>query len=198
MKAAFGAILSGMLGVACLPGRGDSPSLPGNGWEASHYTALWTQSPFAVATPDAAPESADYALVGIAQIDGVSYASLTDKKSSEHFLLASDKPVHGLKLVSITSGKDAASSSATVEKDGKSMTLKLEQGPPPAAIPAPPQPQGVPPGAIPGSIVPPQPPGNRPPGAPNGPPPVSQRPRIIHVPPPPTVQPRMQPPPQSQ
>ena len=39
----------------------DASPLPGAGYEASRYEALWTKSPFSVSTPDAAPDSPDYA-----------------------------------------------------------------------------------------------------------------------------------------
>ena len=108
---------------------------PPTGFPGGRYTALWTKSPFAIATPDAAPESADYSLVGVAQFDGVSYASLIDKQANEHFVLASDKPVRNLKLISISKRPDGTL--ATVLHNGDTLTLKLENAAPSEAAATP-------------------------------------------------------------
>ena len=108
----------------------EDAALPGKGFAPSRYETLWSKSPFAVATADTtATTSSDYKLVGMARIDGVSYASLIDTLSpdQQHFLLSSDKPVRGLTLVSVTNGHDASGMVAVIEKDGQTMTLKLEQ-----------------------------------------------------------------------
>ncbi len=178
----------------------DEPTLPGTGWPASRYEALWTKSPFAVATPETGPDSPDYSLWGIAQIDGISYASVTNKQNSEHYLLATDKPDHGLTLVSIKRGADTSGTVAVVQKDGQLITLKLEQAPPPMAganassgmpLPnSPPQPGNPNPANLMAGG------GNnfgRPPGA--GPPPVSRRFPMVHAPPPIHPMPPQPPPP---
>lgn len=109
------------------PGADIAP-LPDDGFNSARYEKLWTQSPFAVASAETVvPDSPDYSLVGIAEFDGVSYASLIDKKSQEHFLLAGDEPDHGLALVSVTRGKDIGGTSAVVKKNGQLLTLKLEK-----------------------------------------------------------------------
>jgi hypothetical protein len=113
--------------------RAEPAALPGPGFPASHYETLWTKSPFAVATSEAAPESADYTLVGIAEFDGVPYASLVDKQSQEHFLLSGDKPIRGLTLLSITRGHDGSDTTAVVQRNGESLTLKLTSVASPAA-----------------------------------------------------------------
>jgi hypothetical protein len=117
-----------LLAVLAFPlaGRGDETVLPGQGFSAAHYESLWIRSPFAVASAETAPESSDYALVGIAQFDGISYASLVDKKSQEHFLLAGNKPANGLTLLSITPGHGGADTVAVVRKNGDSIRLKLQ------------------------------------------------------------------------
>jgi hypothetical protein len=145
-------------------------NLPGSGFPASRYTELWTKSPFAVATPDGAsgPSSPDYTLVGIASFDGVSYASIIDKQSNEHFLLSSAQPARGLTLVSVTPGKDAASASADIRKDGEMLTLKLESAPAPNVAAVMPN-QGMPTTVPPGMPIPP--------GTPLG----SQRPPSVYI-----------------
>ncbi len=190
-------LVIGVLGFSICMAWADDPAVPGEGFGASRYEALWTKSPFAVATAEAAPESSDYSLVGIAQFDGVSYASLIDKQNNqEHFLLSSDKPSKGITLVSVTRGHGPSDTLAVIQKAGQSITLKLEQpalAPAAAANGAP----GMPPnaaGLTPGVITPQIPmPGASAPGNPGQmSPPVRIRPRIISVPPPPGQQPQFQ------
>lgn len=183
--------------------RADDPAVPTASFPASRYEALWTKSPFAVATAETATNtSPDYMLVGIANVDGISYASLIERQNQEHFLISSDKPNRGLTLTSITHSHDGQDTFAAVQKDGQSITLKLEQPPAMAAAPGVP---GMPPAnQVPApNIMTPQitMPGASPGGA--FPYPGSARPfpRIhrpaIHLPPPPTgVQAPPPPPPQ--
>ena len=119
---------------------GDTATLPGSGFGGDRYATLWTKSPFAIATPEAAAESQDYQLVGLAQFDGVSYASLVDKQTQEHFVLASDKPVRNLTLVSIAHTADGGS--AVLQRNGEMLTLKQEGEP--AAAPGQPPPNAPP------------------------------------------------------
>jgi len=115
----------------------DTSALPGPGFSGDRYATLWTKSPFAIATPEAAAATQDYQLVGLAQFDGVSYASLVDKQSNEHFVLASDKPVRNLTLVSIAHGPSGAS--AIIQRNGETLTLQQEVAPPtPGGQPGPP------------------------------------------------------------
>lgn len=74
-------------------------------------------------------ESSDYSLVGIAQFNGISYASLIAKQNQEYFLLTTDKPARGLTLVSISQEYNASDVMAVVRKDGRLVTLKWEQPP---------------------------------------------------------------------
>ena len=100
--------------------------LPTGPFPASRYSALWETSPFAVATPVAA-ESAQYSLVGVAQVDGVSYLSVIDKQGAgDHFVVTSSSPSHGLSLVSLT--HETNSTYATLKKDGGIVKLPLEGG----------------------------------------------------------------------
>jgi hypothetical protein len=138
------------LALAAQPVRADDPAVPGTGFAASRYEALWTKSPFAVATSETAQESSDYFLVGIAKVDGVSYASVIEKQNQEHFLISSDKPTRGLTLTSITRSPDGSDTYAMVQKDGQSITLKLEQPPALTAVP------GAPPNASTPGIITPQ------------------------------------------
>ncbi len=167
--------------------RSDTVALPGDGFPASRYETLWTKSPFAIATPDAVQGSPDYKLVGIARNEGVSYASLIDNASGQHFLLSSDKPVNGLVLVSILGGKGSAGNQAVVQKNGQPITLVQDTsesapgpGVPMGSINAPPGAQPLPmPGAT-GFAG-----GNFPPGMP---PAVRRRLSAIRLPPNPAQQ----------
>jgi hypothetical protein len=105
----------------------DDAATPGQGFSGDRYANLWTKSPFAIATPDAPSTSADYQLVGMAQFDGVSYASLVDRQTQEHFVLASDKPVKNLTLISISHG--ASGALAVIQRNGETLTLKQEEAP---------------------------------------------------------------------
>lgn len=118
-----GIILSAVLVMA------DEPAIPGSGFAATRYEALWSKSPFSVASPDEGPESPDYSLVGIAQFDGISYATVINKQTQDHILVSSDKPVGGFTLISVTLGHDPSGTTAVLQKDGQSLTLKLEQAP---------------------------------------------------------------------
>ena len=115
--------------------RGDSSVLPGSGFPASRYESLWTKSPFAVATSeDAVDTSPDYTFVGFASnVGGISYASIIETKPpQEHFVISTDQPTRGLTLTSITRSHDGSDTYAVIQKDGQTITLKLEQ--PPAAL----------------------------------------------------------------
>jgi hypothetical protein len=167
---------------------GDDSALPGTGFPASRYESLWSKSPFAVASADGSgPGSPDYALVGIAEFDGISYASIIDKKSQnqEHILLSSEKDADGLKLVSVTRGQDAEGTTAVVLKNGETLTLKLD---PSAGSPAPGMtPVPAPVITMPGS-VPAQTPFQSG-GSTGQPPPVTYRPHMITLPSPPPTRP---------
>jgi hypothetical protein len=104
----------------------DEATVAHQGYPAARYQPLWTKSPFAVETPDQdTTESAEYSLVGVAELDGVAYASLIDKQNQNHLLLASDKPINGLTLNSITR-KPGGDTFATLTQNGQQLTLKLE------------------------------------------------------------------------
>jgi len=120
----FGVLLAGY----CKAGD----SLPGQGYSASRYETLWMKSPFSVATPDTTDQSAEYVLVGIANLDGIDYASLVNKQTNDRYLLASGKPQNGLSLVSITHGEDRDKTFAVIQNKGETITLKLSDTPPPA------------------------------------------------------------------
>ena len=118
-------------------------SVPAGGFTADRYQSLWESSPFAVATP-VAIESSDYALVGAAEFDGISYVSLIDRQSKDHFLITTNTPAHGLSLISLVHGNDPGSTYATFQKGSETLRLKLETGassapgaPPPSIMPQP-------------------------------------------------------------
>ena len=130
MKSLFLTLAAG-LALTPPPVGADDPVVPGAGFPASRYEALWTKSPFQVATAEAdeGPESPDYSLVGIVtNVNGISYASVIEKQKNEHFLISSDKPTRGMTLTSITIGHNGSDTYAQVQKDGQPITLKLEQG----------------------------------------------------------------------
>jgi hypothetical protein len=121
-------ILVAGLALIVQPVWAGEPVVPGAGFPASRYEALWTKSPFAVATSEATTESSpDYSVGGISNIAGISYASVIDAHNGEHFLISSDRPTRGLTLSSITIGRDGADTHVIVQKDGQLITLKLEQ-----------------------------------------------------------------------
>jgi hypothetical protein len=128
-------LLGGLSGHA----TADSDTLPGGAFDPSRYHALWENSPFAVASP-VAVESAEYALVGAAQFDGVSYASIVDKQSPDHFVVTSTTPSHGLTLVKLVRGQNADSTFVTLQKNGGVLKLKLET----TAVPGSPAPSAPP------------------------------------------------------
>ena len=136
MKVLLVAVFLGA-GLATL--SADEPgALPGPAFSGDRYTALWSKSPFAIATPDAPATSSEYEFVALAQLEGVTYVTLIDKQSpgQDHFVLSSDKPVRNLTLVSAT--RTAGGTSAVVEHNGERLTLQLEQAaaPPPVPLPA--------------------------------------------------------------
>lgn len=169
------------------------PSLPSGSFPPSRYEVLWTKSPFQVASPDEAPSSPDYELQGIFKIDGVSYASVFIKQSSEHFVISSEQPVKGLTLVSVTPKHDSTPAAANLLKDGEAISLKMDSGMAVGGAPSPSMPMpGMNPYANAG--VPPQ--MGRPPGmfqpspyaGANGQPVPRFNRRTIPIPPPPPGQ----------
>jgi len=125
--------------------------VPSAAFSPSRYEALWTKSPFSVATSeDAVQTSPDYMLVGIANVEGVFYASLIERDNQEHFLISSDKLTRGLTIKSITKSQDGQDVFASVVKDNQPLTLKLEQAP--AATGVQPGAAGMQPNASPGII----------------------------------------------
>jgi hypothetical protein len=122
---AKGMAMAAWLLLAGAPVRADADIVPGGPFDASRYQALSDKSPFAVATP-VAVESVEFALVGVAQFDGVSYASIINKQSSDHFVVTSATPTHGMSLVSLVRGQNADSTYATLQKGGEMLKLKLE------------------------------------------------------------------------
>lgn len=107
---------------------GDDASAEHNGFPPTRYEQLWSKSPFAVETPDAVTtDSADYALVGVAQLGNVTYASLVDKHTNSHILVSSDKPLGNLSVTAVTKRSDGIYVSLT--QSGSPLTLKLESAP---------------------------------------------------------------------
>jgi hypothetical protein len=110
--------------------RADAPSVPADGFSASHYGSLWARSPFAVATSEiSADPDPGYALVGVAHLDGVDYANVIETKSQRHFLVFSGGTAGGLTLVSISRGDRPNDASAVLKKDGELIQIKMANAP---------------------------------------------------------------------
>ena len=116
--------------------RADDGGLPSGAFDASRYSLLWETSPFAVASP-VAVESVQYSLVGAAEFEGVSYASIIDKQSQNHFVVTSKTPSHGLSMVSLTHGSSPGSVSATLQSSGGILKLALDTTTAPLVAPQP-------------------------------------------------------------
>ncbi len=101
-------------------------ALSGATFDASHYQTLWSHSPFAVASAEQSPATSQYQLAGIAKFDNVSYASLIDKGNQEHFLLSTQRPDRGLKLISIQSAHDSSPVRAILQKDGQELCVEMD------------------------------------------------------------------------
>ncbi len=159
--------------------------VPGASFPVEHYSKLWLQSPFAVASATVAA-SPDFALLAVAKIDGVSYATMLQKQTQQHFVVSSQEPAHGLTLVSIQRGKNADGTIASFLQSGQSITLPLETAKPgdtPEVNATPIGPVGATPTYLPiGAPIP----RNLPSGAPRPPPALRHRARIF-VPPPPAA-----------
>jgi hypothetical protein len=106
------------------------------GYAPQRYEDLWTKSPFAVETPDTqVTDTAEYTMVGVAQLGDVTYVSLVQKQSQAHLLISSDKPLGDLKLDSVANKSDGVYANLT--QNGQPLTLKLVQTTPQAAAPEP-------------------------------------------------------------
>jgi hypothetical protein len=111
------------------PAASDSDPAAHQGYPPERYEDLWTKSPFAVETPDSpvATDSAEYSMVGVAQLGDVTYVSLIEKQNGAHLLVSSDKPLGGITLNSVSNKQDGVY--ATFTRDGQPLTLKLEAAP---------------------------------------------------------------------
>ena len=104
------------------------------GYAPPRYEDLWTKSPFAVETPDTqVTDTAEYSLVGVAQLGDVTYVSLVQKQSQAHLLVSSDKPLGDLTLNSVANKSDGIYANLT--QNGQPLTLKLVETTPQAGAP---------------------------------------------------------------
>ncbi len=73
----------------------DSDPAAHTGYPPERYQELWSKSAFAVETPEEAgvTESAEYSLVGVAQLGDVTYASLIQKQNQAHLLVSQRQAV---------------------------------------------------------------------------------------------------------
>ena len=75
------------------------------------------------------PASFPYTLVGIAEFDGISYASLVDRQTGNHFLLSTDKKSElDVALISVKTYDDSAGPAALIEKDTETVLVKMGSG----------------------------------------------------------------------
>jgi len=96
------------------------------------FVVLTTRPVSAGQSPDTADpllSSSHYTLVGIARFGGISYASLLDWQTGNHFLLSTDKKSElDVTLVSVRTFDDSSGPAAIIEKDNVSVLVKLESG----------------------------------------------------------------------
>ena len=96
------------------------------------FVALTAHGALGDQAPDRADpllSSSNYTLVGIAKFDGISYASLLDRQTGNHFLLSTDKKSElNVALSSVRTDYDPSGPAAIVEKDSVSVIVKLESG----------------------------------------------------------------------
>lgn len=150
----------------------------------SRYEQLIADSPFAPATPVAAPvESAPFAanlyVSGLAKMGDKDFVTVVSRdQQSRYTLVTGEAPDNGLSLVGVQWDDEVGKSKVTIKKDGETAVLEFDQavvktapaeGAPPPPMPPPavprihgpgaPQPQFVPPGQK-------MPPGTQNPGQP--------------------------------
>jgi hypothetical protein len=71
-------------------------------------------------------DASSYELVGIARLDGISYASIIEPQSGYHFLLSTvDPSADGLVLASVRTDDDPSGPSVTVREDGVNVVLAM-------------------------------------------------------------------------
>jgi hypothetical protein len=120
-------------------GRQDPPSVEGEAYPLSRYSALWTRSPFQLESIAPAVQSAGigqrFALTGIAQIDGEPIVFVMERATQERSMVKKDGSKPGLALVQIDVQQNYAESTATVRLAGEVGVLKFDA----VAIPAAPQ-----------------------------------------------------------
>ncbi|MEI9999931.1 MAG: hypothetical protein WDO13_12640 [Verrucomicrobiota bacterium] len=80
----------------------DDATASHQGYPAARYDSLWTKSPFAVETAETnVEESPDYSLVGVARVDGISYAASSTSRTPP-FPRLLRQASNGLALTSVT------------------------------------------------------------------------------------------------
>jgi hypothetical protein len=80
-----------------------------------------------IAAVGSSPSASRYTLVGIARFEGISYASLLDQQTGDHFLLSTDKKSEfDVALASVRTDDDPSGPGAIILKDNVSVLIKLE------------------------------------------------------------------------
>lgn len=111
------------------------------------YEALIAKSPFALATPVAAPPppqdkgfAEGWYVSGLAQLDGKDFVTIKARDLSTQFQLFGDTPSNGVKLQKVEWSSAIGRSTVTIEKDGQAAKLEFNQAElqaPGGAAPAP-------------------------------------------------------------
>jgi hypothetical protein len=68
------------------------------------------------------PDVSNLSLVGVAEVDGVSYASLIDSRNGDHYLPSTRSAEGGLELVGVTGDQ-----SATIRQNGRTFFFRLDE-----------------------------------------------------------------------
>jgi hypothetical protein len=114
------------------------------------YEVLIAKSPFALATPIAAPPPppdksfADgWYVSGLARLDGKDFVTIKARDLSAQFQLFGEDPTNGVSLKKVDWSSSIGRSTVTIEKDGQTAKLEFNQAelqsPAGGAPPAPPQ-----------------------------------------------------------
>ena len=161
-------VTSLLLAVAAVAVAAES-ALP-EPFPATRYDAMLEQSPFALATPVAAPPApaargfaSDWYVTGLGYFEEKDYVSIKSRDLSTSFSLYGTEPVNGVSLVSVEWSNERGKSAVTVKKGEETARIEFNQAELQTAAPSPlpgMQP-GMQPGGRPGGPGMPQA-GNRP------------------------------------
>lgn len=149
-------LIAACAGVSLRAVAVETPDPIPKSYPAERYEALIAKSPFALATPVAAPPPppdksfADgWYVSGLARLDGKDFVTIKARDLSAQFQLFGEEPTNGVALKKVEWSSSIGRSKVTIEKDGQSATLEFNQAELQAPTAgAPPVPVGGQPGAI--------------------------------------------------